>query len=173
MKIIAGKYKNRSLKSLSSKIVRPTSATVKKSLFQILEPFENKRVLDLFAGIGSLGIESISRGALEVTFVERNKKVAKILRNNLDQICLDDSYSVANIDVIKYLEKSKSKYDIIFADPPYETVEFNDLKLKVIKLLSYKGIFCMERRFKDDHCKNVRIKNYGKTQVLIWQNTIK
>ena len=173
MKIISGKYKNQSLKSLVDKSVRPTSATVRKSLFQILEPFDDKKVLDLFAGVGSLGIESISRGALEATFVEKNKKVANILLNNINRICKDDSCNVVNTTVDCYLKSCSEKYDIIFADPPYETIDFNELKLKVIKLLNYKGIFCMERRFKKDIYEDVRIKNYGKTQVLIWEKTTK
>ena len=173
MKIISGKYRNRNLKSLAYKGVRPTSAVVKKSLFQILEPFENKHILDLFAGIGSLGIESISRGASSTTFVEKNRKVANVLLNNLNEICKNDNHEVINRDVYSYIKICDKKYDIIFADPPYETVDFNDIKLKVIKLLNYKGIFCMERRFKKDTYEDVRIKDYGKTQFLIWQKTTK
>tara|TARA_B100001029_G_C15056183_1_gene454559 strand:+ start:636 stop:1112 length:477 start_codon:yes stop_codon:yes gene_type:complete len=158
---------------LAYKGVRPTSAAVRKSLFQILEPFENKDILDLFAGIGSLGIESISRGASSVTFVEKNRKVANVLLNNLDEICKNDNYEVINRDVYNYIKICDKKYDIIFADPPYETVDFNDIKLKVIKLLNNKGIFCMERRFKKGTYEDVRIKDYGKTQFLIWQKTAK
>ena len=69
-----------------------------------------------------------------------------------------------------YIRGCTDKYDIIFADPPYETIDFNELKLKIIKLLNYKGIFCMERRYKKDEYKDVRIKNYGETQILIWRN---
>tara|TARA_B100000427_G_scaffold301100_1_gene284038 strand:- start:404 stop:925 length:522 start_codon:yes stop_codon:yes gene_type:complete len=173
LKIISGKYRNRNLKSLVYKGVRPTSAAVKKSLFQILEPFENKDVLDLFAGIGSLGIESISRGAASTTFVEKNRKVANVLLSNLNEICHGDNYELINRDVYSYIKICNKKYDIIFADPPYETVDFNDIKLKIIKLLNYKGIFCMERRFKKNTYEDVRIKNYGKTQFLIWQKTTK
>ena len=173
MKIISGKYKNRKIKVLADEIVRPTSAIVKKSLFQILEPFDNKSILDLFAGTGSLGIESMSRGALKVTFVEKNKKVINILLKNLNDVCKGEDYDVLNADVYKYLEVCDKKYDIIFADPPYETIDFIDLGDNVAKLLNYNGVFCMERRFKKDIYKDVRIKNYGKTQILIWQKTTK
>ena len=74
MRIIAGKYKNRILKSFSGQSVRPTSGVVKKSLFEIIQPLKGKSILDLFSGTGSLGIESLSRGASSVTFVEKNKK---------------------------------------------------------------------------------------------------
>ncbi len=171
MKIISGKYKNRKLKSLAGDKVRPTSAIVKKSLFQILEPFDSKSILDIFAGTGSLGIESISRGALKVTFVEKDRKVANVLLKNLKEICEDEDYNVVTSDTYKYLEACDEKYDVIFADPPYETVDFIELKRKIVKLLNYRGIFCMERRFKKETYKDVRIKNYGKTQILIWQKT--
>ena len=151
--------------------VRPTSAIVKKSLFQILEPFDSKSILDIFAGTGSLGIESISRGALKATFVEKDKKVANVLLKNLNDICKDEDYNVVTSDTYKYIEICDEKFDIIFADPPYETVDFIELKRKIVKLLNFRGIFCMERRFKKDTYKDVRIKNYGKTQILIWQKT--
>ena len=169
MKIISGKYKNQNLKSFPGQNVRPTSAIVKKSVFQILEPFNGKKVLDLFAGIGSLGIESLSRGALSATFIEKNKKVFDFLSHNMNKICQDDNYDIINKDVYSYIKDCPQKYDIIFADPPYETADFHELKLKIIKLLNYKGIFCMERRFKNDIYEDVRIKNYGKTQILIWE----
>ena len=75
------------------------------------------------------------------------------------------------IEVLKTFPEES--INLIFADPPYETVDFNELRIEIAKLLNYKGIFCMERRFKNDAYEDVRIKNYGKTQVLIWQKTIK
>ena len=169
MRIISGKYKNRKLRTLSENIVRPTSASVRKSIFQILEPFDSKVVLDLFAGIGSLGIESLSRGALEATFVEKNKKVINVLSNNLKNLCDEHSYSLMNMPVENYLNKCSQKYDIIFADPPYNSISFENLRSKVSNLLNYEGIFCMERRFEESSFEDVKIKNYGKTQFLIWE----
>ena len=173
MRILSGKYKNRKLKSISGQNVRPTSSSVRKSIFQILEPFENKRILDLFAGIGSLGIESLSRGAEEVTFVEKDRKVIDCLSYNLRSLCDDNQYNLINMPVERYLEGCSEKYDLVFADPPYNSFSFEELKLKVSKLLEYNGIFCMERRFEKTDYKDVRIKKYGKTQVLIWEKTKK
>ena len=169
MKIIAGKYKNRILKSFKVQSVRPTSGVVKKSLFEIIKPLNNKNVLDLFSGTGSLGIESLSRGASSATFVENNKKVFKILLENIKTICVEDKVYILNTDVNRFLKSHNKKYDIIFADPPYGTISFEELKLKVSKLLNYNGIFCMERRFEKTDYDDVRIKNYGKTQILIWE----
>ena len=109
MRIISRKYKNRKLRTLSENIVRPTSASVRKSIFQILEPFDSKVVLDLFAGIGSLGIESLSRGALEATFVEKNKKVINVLSDNLKNLCDEHSYSLMNMPVENYLNPLTGK----------------------------------------------------------------
>ena len=169
MRIISGKYKNRKLRTLSSKYVRPRSASVRKSIFQILEPFEFKEILDLFSGSGSLGIESLSRGAVKVTFVEKNRKVVNVLTDNLNKICDDESYVVLNVPVENFLKKSSKKYDIIFADPPYNTFSFEFLRSNVSNLLNYGGVFCMERRFEEDVIEDVKIKNYGKTQFLIWE----
>ncbi len=169
MRIISGKYKNRKLRTLPTNIVRPTSASVRKSIFQILEPFDSKLVLDLFAGTGSLGLESLSRGAKKAIFVEKNKKVVNILSYNLDSLCSDQNYSIIHMPVEKYLNQSTEKYDLIFADPPYNTISFENLRSKVSKLLNYKGIFCMERRFEKSSFEDVKVKNYGKTQFLIWE----
>ena len=169
MRIISGKYKNRKFRTLSSKFVRPTSASVRKSIFQILEPFESKEVLDLFAGSGSLGIESLSRGAVKATFVEKNRKVVNILTENLNNICVKENYLVLNVSVENFLKKCSKKYDIIFADPPYNTFSFEILRSNVCNLLNYGGTFCMERRFEEGVIEDVKIKNYGKTQFLIWE----
>ena len=170
MRVLSGKYKNRKLKSLKGEAVRPTTSLVKKSLFDTIGEFKEKKVLDLFSGTGSLGIESFSRGAKEVIFVERNRKVAKILLNNLDSICSRENFTLIQKDVSYFLEKHNKMYDIVFADPPYGLIEFVDLKRKVCKLLKYGGIFCMElRNSQIDNIEDVRIKKYGNTQVLIWQ----
>ena len=68
-----------------------------------------------------------------------------------------------------FLKSNNEKYDIILADPPYGLFEFDELKLMISDLLEYGGIFCMENKSQKIDCKDVRIKNYGKTQVVIWQ----
>ena len=78
--VIAGKYKGRKLYDLKDLPVRPTQAKIRKSIFQILEPFAGMEVLDLYAGVGTLGIEAMSRGANRVVFVEKNRRVFKVLK---------------------------------------------------------------------------------------------
>ena len=86
--IIAGKYKGRKLYDVKDLHVRPTQAKVRKSVFQILEPFDGMEVLDLYAGVGTLGIEAISRGANRVVFVEKNRRVFKVLKKNVELFLL-------------------------------------------------------------------------------------
>ena len=83
IKIIAGEFKGRKLNNLKIDALRPTQAKVRKSIMDSIRDFNNKVVLDLFAGIGTLGIEAISRGAKEVRFVERNSRIVKVLDKNL------------------------------------------------------------------------------------------
>ncbi|MBC8213257.1 MAG: RsmD family RNA methyltransferase [Candidatus Marinimicrobia bacterium] len=167
--IISGKYRGRRLYDYKNPKVRPTQAKVRKSMLQILEPFQDSCVLDLFAGIGTLGIEAISRGAKSVTMVEKSSQAYRALSQNVDDICKNDNYKLVHSDVFSFLEICENKFDIIIADPPYGLCEYYDLRAKIIPLLKTDGLFCMEMsktKFIDD---DVRIKNYGNTQVVFWR----
>ena len=117
--IIAGKYKGRKLSYINNNNVRPTQAKVKKSVFDILGPLDNKNVLDLYSGVGSFGIESLSRGAKSLTCVEKNPTVFKILLKNINNICKNDNVKLHRTSSDKFLNMNNKKFDIIFADPPY------------------------------------------------------
>jgi len=168
--IISGKYRGRKLKDLPGPRVRPTLARVRKSVMQILEPFTGRSVLDLYAGIGSLGIEALSRGASSVTFVEQNRQIARVLEKNLRTICPQEKYEIHCMDTIRYLQHNWQSYDIILADPPYGQVDYLFLKELVQPFLSEKGIFCMEMKVsplpEDSYS---RLKKYGRTQVVFWK----
>tara|TARA_B100000900_G_scaffold80503_1_gene64858 strand:- start:849 stop:1364 length:516 start_codon:yes stop_codon:yes gene_type:complete len=169
VRIISGIYKNRKLFTTLSKGLRPTSSSVRKSIFQILEPFSQLKVLDLYAGSGSLGIEALSRGADHVTFVEKSAKVMNSIIKNINNLKLADQSLLIKENVDNYIKNCDFKYDMIFADPPYGTVDFDILLPKVSNLLNNDGIFCMEKEYENKIFSNVRIKNYGKTQFLIWK----
>ena len=119
MRVITGSARGRRLKELEGMETRPTTGKVKESLFSILEfDIEGRRVLDLFAGTGQLGIEALSRGARECVFIDQRKDAAALIRDNL-QICgLSEQATVRCGDGMAYL-KSGEKFDIIFLDPPY------------------------------------------------------
>ena len=119
MKIIAGKYKGQEIKTIAKNSTRPMMAQVRESIFNSLQfEIDNAKVLDLFAGSGSLGIESLSRGAVSVSFIEISKDVLKILKNNL--INIEEETAVIGADVFKWIINCDTKYDIIFIDPPFE-----------------------------------------------------
>jgi len=169
--IIAGKYKGRKLSYINNNDVRPTQAKVKKSIFDILGPLNNKNILDLYSGVGSFGIEALSRGASHLTCVEINPSVFKILLKNINNICKDDDVKLHRTSTDKFLNMNNKKFDIIFADPPYGDFDFFETKNLISKFLSQNGTFCMEMKKtkllenKDD----IRIKYYGNTQVVFWK----
>ena len=167
--VIAGKYKGRKLFDIKNLHVRPTQAKVRKSIFQILEPFHGLEVLDLYAGIGTLGIEAMSRGASRVVFVEKNRPVFKTLQKNIKLFDSENSNLIL-MDVKKYLVQVKNlKFDIVLADPPYSEVSFSNVKGKVAQFLKPGGIFCMEMKKESIVEANVRVKHYGSTQVVFWK----
>ncbi|MDO4810951.1 MAG: 16S rRNA (guanine(966)-N(2))-methyltransferase RsmD [Eubacteriales bacterium] len=119
MRVITGTARGRRLKELEGLETRPTTSKVKESLFSIIQfDIEGRRVLDLFAGTGQLGIEALSRGACEAVFIDRRADAVKLIRENLAICDLSDRAYVKNGDSMAYL-KSGEKFDLIFLDPPY------------------------------------------------------
>ena len=119
MRVITGTARGRRLKELEGMETRPTTGKVKESLFSIIQfDIEGRRVLDLFAGTGQLGIEALSRGAREAVFIDRRADAVKLIRENLAVCDLTDRAYVKNGDSMAYL-KSGEKFDLIFLDPPY------------------------------------------------------
>ncbi|WP_413290071.1 16S rRNA (guanine(966)-N(2))-methyltransferase RsmD [Bdellovibrio sp. HCB337] len=122
MRIISGKYKGHPLVEFKADHIRPTTDRVKETLFnKLMFELEGTKVLDLFAGTGNLGIEALSRGAREVTFVEKHPKSLEILKKNLAKLKIPAvDYKIINADVLTYLKKYNDEpFDIIFADPPF------------------------------------------------------
>lgn len=125
MRVIAGKYRGRNLRSPPSMQVRPTSDRLRETLFNILAPrIEEARFLDLCAGSGAVGIEALSRGAAHVTFVDRSRKMCGLVESNLDLCGVpEDETEVVQAEAAEYLRRVQSKnaerWDIAFFDPPY------------------------------------------------------
>ena len=171
IKILSGELKGRKLKSLSSVFLRPTQAIVRKSIMDSVRNFDDKNILDLFSGIGSLGIESISRGAKKVKFVDSIKQVISILKQNINMLNITDRCEIIYSDVFKFLKNENNMYDLIFADPPYGDYNFEELFDYVEPLLNKNGIFCFESniRFDANSIDNIKLKKFGKTNVLFWE----
>lgn len=121
MRIISGKYKGHALVSFSASHIRPTTDRVKESLFNIWQSdIEGARVLDLFSGTGSLGIEALSRGAKSVHFVDAHPKSIQILRQNIEKLKINEDHKIQTGDVFQFLKKYKEEpFDLIFIDPPF------------------------------------------------------
>jgi len=119
MRVITGSARGRRLKELQGMDTRPTTDKVKEGLFSIIQfDIEGRRVLDLFAGTGQLGIEALSRGAAEAVFVEKRLDAVRLVKENLALCQLQDQAKVHAGDSLAYL-RSGEKFDLIFLDPPY------------------------------------------------------
>ncbi|MBP7088501.1 MAG: 16S rRNA (guanine(966)-N(2))-methyltransferase RsmD [Candidatus Omnitrophica bacterium] len=179
MKIIAGEFKGRKIKIPSG--IRPVSLRIKKSCFDILGiEVRNKRILDLFSGSGSLGLEALSRGANEAIFVDFDKRCLTVIKENVSLLGLGAKTEVYLKDVssaIKDFSIAKEAFDIIFIDPPY----YQGILRKTLQVLKDYDIlanfgfiiaFCFQ---KDDYLRGedffplVVDKKYGQSRVLLYQ----
>ena len=149
MRVIAGKYRGKKLKEFSLSSTKPTLDRVKESLFSSIQfDLIDARVLDLFSGTGALGIESISRGAKSVDFVDANAEAIKIIKQNLQGI--DDQFSVTKSDYATFLhdaKNNKKQYNIILLDPPFAT-DYGEKAIQYIvanNLLAQEGIIMYEK----------------------------
>ena len=125
MRVIAGLYKGRRLKTVEGLQVRPTSDRLRETLFNILAPrLEGARFLDLCAGSGAVGIEALSRGAAEVTFVEASRRAAMVIGDNLHHCRIAAGARVVNRDALtalKYFAAHGLRFDLCYFDPPYDS----------------------------------------------------
>ena len=173
IKVLSGKYKNRKLKFFDNPNIRPTQSRVKKSLFDTIHDLEGKKVLDLFCGVGTLGIEAISRGAKSVKFVDNNRKAIAILKQNLSLLSIDSEQTIINSDVMKFISNEEEKYDLILADPPYHKFNLEDFLPSLSSNMLNNGIFCYETG-KHEHTDNLelKIKKFGSTQLIFWRKNV-
>ena len=147
MRVITGSARGRRLRELEGMETRPTTDRVKEGMFSILQfDIEGRRVLDLFAGTGQLGIECLSRGAAEVTFVDRRGDAVRLIRENLRVTNLEAGARVIAGDAMEYLRTAKQRFDLIFLDPPYASglLETALEEIARIDILSPHGIIVAE-----------------------------
>src|SRR5882757_9379369 len=125
MRVIAGSLGGRRLIAPPGRATRPTSDRVREALFSILGGVEGDEVLDLFAGTGALGIEALSRGAKQVTFVEQARAALRALRQNLRQLDLEPRAQVIAAPVERVLQSPSwpaETFDLVLIDPPYSAI---------------------------------------------------
>ena len=149
MRVIAGSARSLPLKTLEGMDTRPTTDRIKETLFNMLSPYLYDCIfLDLFAGSGGIGIEALSRGAMEAVFVEKNPKAMACIRENLKYTRLDRKALTISSDVMTalYRLEGEKQFDFIFMDPPYN----QELEKKVLEyladsqLLSDEGVIIVE-----------------------------
>ena len=183
MRIISGKNKGKKITPPINKNTRPLRDIVKESIFNLIEHshkldvvLKNANILDLFSGSGSFGLESISRGAANVVFVESYFEALKVLKKNISSIEAGKISKVIEIDCFDYFKSRKitEKFNIIFLDPPYKEKKINLLieKIKEEKILDKNGVFIIHRHKKDniEITKKLRIieqRFYGISKIII------
>lgn len=167
--IISGKFKSQKLQAPPSSITRPVSEKVRAAIFNTLgDRVEAAEVLDLFAGSGALGLEALSRGAQEITLVDQSHKATEVIRLNAAKFNADDKLQIHNESVERFVDHLKSRYDIIFCDPPYAELDFN-LVERTLNLLQLDGILVLSCSSKveidEDRFEVVQQKTYGDTKI--------
>jgi len=181
MRVISGSLKGRLIDFLKNDKTRPLKDSVKENIFNIIKHsrlinlnIENSKVLDLYSGIGSFGIECVSRGAKKVTFVERDINALKILKRNLTTLTILNKTKIYSNEIENILIKNKDeKFNIFFFDPPFKDLKFmNNIKLiKENKLFQKEHIVIIHRERKTvDNFENflriIETKNYGRSKII-------
>ena len=173
MRVITGMARGRRLETLPGEVTRPTSEKVKESVFSAIQfDIEGRRVLDLFAGSGQLGIEALSRGASGCVFVDKNTEAVKIIRQNLQHTGLSAAAQVLGTDALSYLTRPNDRFDLVFLDPPYAAELLVPALTKVAPLVNDGGILVCETSAETEMPEMVdrfglaKVYRYG--QVRVW-----
>ena len=182
MRIIAGKFKGKKLIEPSDKKTRPLKDLVKESLFNVIKhsnkfsiDLKNSSVLDLFAGVGSFGLEALSRGAKSVIFVDNYSNVLNILEKNITNLNLKEKSNILKEDLLNdfSFKHLNQKFDIIYLDPPFKENNIIPLisKIKDSKILKSNGLVILHRH-KDENddfsdvFKIIEEKKYGISKII-------
>ncbi len=175
MRVITGTARGRKLRAPENMDIRPTADNVKEAVFNMIQfDIQGRRVLDLFAGTGQLGIECLSRGAASAVFVDRSPAAAALIRENLDKCGM--RAAVFQADALAFL-KNCGSFDIIFVDPPYNSGLYEPVlkTINSVDILSDGGIIICETRretalpeLKAPYKKR-REYGYGKTGICVYE----
>ena len=182
MRIISGSFKGKKILLPKDKLTRPLKDLTKESIFNILKhskllnvELENSNILDLFSGVGSFGLECLSRGAKNVTFLESYTDVLSVLKKNIDNLNQQNQTKVIEKDIFSEntLKLLNDKFDIIFMDPPYKEKKLFILLniITKLKLLNTDGVIIIHRHKKEeeDFPKEFNLileKNYGISKII-------
>ena len=171
MRIVGGEFSGRRFSPPTKIPARPTTEVAKEGLFNMLNnsiDLEGLKTLDLFGGTGSISYELASRGAADLTLVERDRITFDFIKKTINELGISEKFHPIFGDVFKYLKQCTEQYDFIFAGPPYALENIDEIPLLVFekKLLLPCGTFVLEHTPRNDYQKHPRfqkMKNYGTT----------
>ena len=180
MRIISGTLKGKSINFLKNKNTRPLKDSVKESIFNILNhsnliktDIQNANILDLYSGVGSFGIESLSRNAKRVTFIEKDINASNILKENLKKLSIFQKSKIFTDKIENVLSRLEEKFNIFFLDPPFadENYFFNLELIKNRKIFEEDHIVIIhrEKRSKENFGNILHIietKQYGRSKIF-------
>lgn len=148
VRIISGRFGGRKITAPDGEMTHPMSERIRNALFnKIGDEIKGARVLDAFAGTGAVGLEALSRGASEVTFIERDFEASKVLKRNVELLNVEGEVTIVKKDVMRWHDSSNEElFDVIFCDPPYDDMQlstvsmlFHHLKPNALMVLSQPG----------------------------------
>ena len=183
MRIISGEFRGAVLHLRTGKNTRPLKDRAKESIFNILTHskkilfnLEKKKILDLYSGTVSFGLECLSRKAFTVFFVEKELEAINILSKNINKLNLNNKTQIIQGDVLEAVEKKlilKEKFDLIFCDPPFNFSNIYNLITSILnkKILKKKGIIILHRHKNSldkypNHFKIIEERNYGISKII-------
>ena len=182
MRIIAGDFKGKKILQPKDKLTRPLKDLTKESIFNIINHsnlininLKKSNILDLFSGVGSFGLECISRGALTVTFFENYINAIKILKLNVSSMNIQKKIKIIEKNIFDEgsLESLNQKFEIIFIDPPFKEKKLNFLLKKIyqLKILEKNGLLIIHRHKKEkdkfpEEYKTIKEKKYGISKLI-------
>jgi 16S rRNA (guanine966-N2)-methyltransferase len=180
LRIISGLFKGRFISAPDFKGTRPTTDRVKETLFNILNNefvMEGAKVLDIYAGSGSLGFEALSRGASHISFIEKNSTVVKNLQKNITDLNVSEKCTILRTEATRYLKNCQSKYDLILADPPFFEYDIYEVMsiVKEVKILNPEGMMLIERSIqtKEKDIENFHFEPFKKIgDTLLYKFTL-
>jgi 16S rRNA (guanine966-N2)-methyltransferase len=171
MRIIAGSRKGHTIHAPKGQDTRPTSDRVRENVFNILGPIDGAAVLDLYAGSGALGLEALSRGAARAVFVETDGDAVRAIERNLDKLRL--KATVLHRDAVAVLATERTKYDLVFVDPPYDM--YPDLEPQLARylpgVLGDDGVLVLETDARTEPALPLEertSRKYGQTRVTVY-----
>lgn len=177
MRIITGTARGRRLMTLQGDAVRPTPERVKEALFSMLQfQLEGRRVLDLFAGSGQIGLEALSRGAKEAVFVDASRESVSVVEKNIQSTGLSRGAKVVPMDSLLFLQRKNEPFDIAFLDPPYHTGLLQQALLLTAAVMNRGGVIIAEHPVDDEVPETLgdfvrgKERRYGKILLTVYHH---